>query len=310
MPVPSQPLYGVGARLGRWRRMTEFLSRNPSVAFGVVLVVVVTIIAVLAPVLAPYSIDEASGPVFGPPSIAHLLGLDDGGIDIVSLLMWGARISLFVGVLAGAITTLIGGSIGIVAGYSGGRLDQALNAVTNFFLVLPQVPVMIVVAALWGPSLFHIVVVIGTLQWAITARTVRAQVKSVRQRTFVRRAEALGASNARIILTHILPHVAPLLVANAVLSVASAVFAETALAFLGLGDPSATSWGKMISNGFERAAISAGAWWAIVPPGICVGLLILAFSLLGRALEDQLNPRLGTSHFNRRLFRVLSSSES
>jgi peptide/nickel transport system permease protein len=176
--------------------------------------------------------------------------------------------------------------------------------ITDYFLVIPDVPLMIVVAAIWGPSLFHIIIVIGILLWTGTARVLRAQVKSVRERVYVKRARALGAGNLRVIVKHVLPQVAPLLIANTVLTVAVAIFDETALAFLGLGDPTRTSLGKVIENAFERAAISSGAWWAIVPPGIIVALIILACSLIGGALEDSLNPRLRVAHLSARTFRL------
>ena len=260
--------------------------------------------AVLAPVLAPYDLHEQVGPVFGRPSWSHPLGLDDGGIDMVTLLMWGARISLVVGFAATFVSMVIGGAIGVTAGYFGGKVDTILMRITDYFLVIPDVPLMIIVAAIWGPSLFHIVIVIGILLWTSTARVIRAQVKSVRERVYVKRARSLGASHMRVVLRHVLPQVAPLLIANTVLTIAVAIFDETALAFLGLSDPSRISLGKMIENAFKRAAISTGAWWAIVPPGVLVAVIILACSLLGGAIEDALNPRLRVAHLSARTFRL------
>jgi peptide/nickel transport system permease protein len=176
--------------------------------------------------------------------------------------------------------------------------------ITDYFLVIPDVPLMIIVAAIWGPSLFHIVIVIGILLWTSTARVIRAQVKSVRERVYVKRARALGAGHSRVILRHVLPQVAPLLIANTVLTIAVAIFDETALAFLGLGDPSRISLGKVIENAFQRAAISTGAWWAIVPPGALVAVIILGCSLLGGAIEDALNPRLRVAHLSARSFKL------
>ena len=170
--------------------------------------------------------------------------------------------------------------------------------ITDYFLAIPDVPLMIVVAAIWGPSLFHIIVVIGVLLWTGTARVMRAQVKSVRERVYVKRARSLGAGHLRIIVRHVLPQIAPLLIANTVLTIAVAIFDETALAFLGLGDPSRISLGKLIENAFQRTAISSGAWWAIVPPGLAVALLILSCSMIGRAMEDALNPRLRVAHLS------------
>ncbi|TML65816.1 MAG: ABC transporter permease [Actinobacteria bacterium] len=282
----------------------ETIRRRPSAAIGATLLVLVLLGAVLAPVLAPYDLHKQVGPVFGHPSWSHPLGLDDGGIDMVTLLMWGARISLVVGFAATLVSMLIGGTVGVAAGYFGGKTDTILMRITDYFLVIPDVPLMIIVAAIWGPSLLHIVVVIGILLWTSTARVIRAQVKSVRERVYVKRAQAIGAGHARIVLRHVLPQVAPLLIANTVLTIAVAIFDETALSFLGLGDPSRISLGKVIENAFQRAAISTGAWWAIVPPGALVALIILSCSLIGQALEDALNPRLRVAHLSARRFRL------
>jgi peptide/nickel transport system permease protein len=286
------------------RAVLRMLTRRPSAVIGMGLLGAVVLAAVLAPVLAPYGLHEQVGPVFGPPSWKHPVGLDDGGIDMVTLLMWACRTSLIVGFAATAVSMLIGGTVGVLSGYFGSKTDTILMRITDYFIVIPDVPLMIVVAAIWGPSLFHIVIVIGILLWTSTARVLRAQVKSVRERVYVKRARALGAGHTRIVLRHVLPQVAPLLIANTVLTIAVAIFDETALAFLGLGDPSRPSLGKLIENAFERAAISSGAWWAIVPPGALVAVIILSCSLIGGALEDALNPRLRVAHLSARTFRL------
>ena len=286
------------------RMVLRTLRRRPSAVIGIGLLGAVVLAAVLAPVLAPYGLHTQVGPVFGHPSWKHPVGLDDGGIDMVTLLMWACRTSLIVGFAATAVSMLIGGTVGVLSGYFGGKTDTILMRITDYFIVIPDVPLMILVAAIWGPSLFHIVIVIGILLWTGTARVLRAQVKSVRERVYVKRARALGAGHSRIVLRHVLPQVAPLLIANTVLTIAVAIFDETALAFLGLGDPSRPSLGKLIENAFERAAISSGAWWAIVPPGALVAVIILSCSLIGGALEDALNPRLRVAHLSARTFRL------
>jgi peptide/nickel transport system permease protein len=282
----------------------QTFKQRPSAIVGLVVLALVVAGALLAPVLAPYPLHEQVGPVFGHPSWSHPLGLDDGGIDVITLLMWGARVSLLVGFAATVVSMLIGGTVGVLAGYFGGRTDTVLMRITDYFLVIPDVPLMIVVAAIWGPSLFHIIIVIGILLWTSTARVIRAQVKSVRERVYVKRVHSLGAGHFRIVMRHVLPQVAPLLIASTVLTIAVAIFDETALAFLGLGDPSSISLGKMIENAFQRAAISTGAWWAIVPPGALVAIIILSCSLIGGAIEDALNPRLRVAHLSARTFRL------
>jgi peptide/nickel transport system permease protein len=259
-------------------------------------------VAVLAPYIAPDSITQQVGPVYAAPSLHHLLGLDDGGIDVLSELMWGARISLLVGFAASVVAMIIGGGLGLVSGYFGGRTDIVIMRITDYFLVIPDVPLMIVSAALFGRHLLNIIIIIGAIYWTTTARLIRAQVKSVRERVYVKRAKVQGASNARLIIKHVMPQVAPLLIANTVLMVATAIFAETYIAFLGLGDPSQVSWGLMISNSFEGGAIFHGAWWAIVPPGVCVTVVVLACTLVGQSMEDALNPRLRVGHLSVRRF--------
>ena len=296
----ESPEAGTTSRAQLFRKVR----RQRGALIGSAILVVVILTAILAPWIAPYDIHTQVGPPFGPPSWSHPFGLDDGGIDMLSLLMWGMRISLVVGFAATFVSMVIGGSIGLVSGYFGGKTDTILMRITDYFLVIPDVPLMIVVAAIWGPSLFHIIIVIGILLWTGTARVIRAQVLSVRERAYVKRTRALGAGHFRIVMRHVLPQVAPLLIANTVLTIAVAVFDETALSFLGLSDPSRISLGKLIENAFRRAAISTGAWWAIVWPGVLVAIIILACSLLGGAVEDALNPRLRVAHLSARTFRL------
>jgi peptide/nickel transport system permease protein len=282
----------------------QVIRERPAAAIGTGIVLFFVAVAIFAPFLQRYGVHEQVGPVFEPPSSQHWLGLDDGGIDMVDLLIEGTRTSLIVGFAAAFVATFIGGGVGIVAGYFGGGTDMTLMRITDYFLVIPDVPLMIVVAAIWGPSLFHIIVVIGILLWTGTARIVRAQVMSVRERTYVRRARSLGAGHTRLIFRHVLPQVAPLLVANVVLTIAIAIFDESALAFLGLGDPTKASWGTIIEHAFLRTAVSRGAWWAVVPPGVCIALVIMGCYLLGQAIEDALNPRLRVSYLSVKSFRL------
>jgi peptide/nickel transport system permease protein len=291
-------------RPARRRAVWQVVRRRPSAAIGLTVLVTIILVALLAPLIAPYGLHDEVGPVFGHPSWSHPLGLDDGGVDMVTLLMWGARISLVVGFAATLVSMLVGGAVGVLAGYFGRWVDVVLMRITDYFIAIPDVPLMIVVAAIWGPSLFHIVMVIGLLLWTSTARVIRAQVKSVRERVYVQRARSIGAGHLRIIFRHVLPQIAPLLIANTVLTIAVAIFDETALSFLGLGDPSRISLGKVIQNAFQRTAVSSGAWWAIVPPGALVAILILSCSLIGQALEDALNPRLRVAHLGARRFRL------
>ena len=285
-----------------WLRQVLAESRQAKIGLAVLLFFVA--IAILAPWIEPFDIHKQVGPVYGHPSLRHPLGLDDGGVDMVSLLIQGGRISLIVGSAATLVAMVLGGGIGIVAGYFGGWVDAVLMRITDYFIVIPDLPLAIIVAAVWGQSLSHLIFVIALLLWTTTARVIRAQVKSVRERVYVKRARSLGASDLRIILRHVLPQIGPLLIANTVLTVAVAIFDETALSFLGLGDPTAITWGHIIEIAFLRTAISSGAWWAVVPAGLCVALLIMGCFWFGQSIEDALNPRLQVSHLSPRLFRL------
>jgi len=284
--------------------LVRIVRQQPQAMAGLVVLVVTIAIALLAPYIAPYSAHAKVGPVYQAPSGKHLLGLDDGGVDMLTLLLWGSRVSLVVGFAATVVAMIVGGGIGLLAGYFGGKTDVVLMRVTDYFLVIPDIPLMIAAAAIWGRSLVNIILIIGLIYWTSTARLIRAQVKSVRERVYVKRARAMGASNTRLMVKHVLPQVTPILVANTVLMMAFAIFAETAIAFLGLGDPTAISWGRLIENAFEGNAVILGAWWAVVPPGVCVAVVILACTMLGQGIEDALNPRLRVGHLSVRRFRM------
>jgi len=307
---PVEPETPYAARWATpWGRLWHDVRSSPSAIIGSVILVLLILVALLAPLIAPYGVNEQVGQPLSPPSAQHLLGLDDGGYDVLSLLMWGLRVSLLVGFGATLIASTIGAAVGVYAGYFGSWTDGILMRITDYFLVVPLLPLMIVVADLWGANLLHIIVIIGVLSWTMTALVVRAQVRSIKGRVYIQRARALGARDSRIIMRHVVPQVMPLIVANTVLNIAYAIFTETALAFLGLGDPNQVSLGTMIEHAFLSAAISQNAWWAVVPPGILVAIIILACSLLGRSIEDSLNPRLRSAHLSARAFRMRRVAE-
>ncbi len=267
---------------------------------GAGMLLVAVFVAVAAPVLAPYdpyeNVRVTILDIYQKPSGEHLLGTDDGGKDVFSSLLYGARVSLVVGFAAAAIALFIGGLVGIVAGYRGGWVGSLLMRITDFFLVIPDLALQIVLVAIIGPSLGTIIFVIGVLGWTTTARLVRSQALTVRERKYVMRARAIGAGDAHILRRHILPAVLPLMLANMVLVISLAILSESTLAFLGLGDPTVISWGQMLNFAFGRGAVTAGAWWALLPPGFAIVWVVLGTTLLGTALEDALNPRLKRHH--------------
>ena len=282
----------------------EVLFGSRVAVIGLLVLLFFVVIAIIGPWIEPYSTTTQVGPVYAPPSGQHWLGLDDGGIDMLSEVIAGARVSMIVGFAGAAVAMIIGGGVGLLCGYFGNKTDIFLMRITDYFLVIPDVPLMIVAAAVFGRSTLNVVLIIGIIYWTSTARLIRAQVKSVRERVYVKRARALGGGHGRLVWKHITPQVAPLLVANTVLTIAIAVFAETYIAFLGLEDPSTISWGKLIQNSLSGGAIFHKAWWAIIPPGLCVTIVILAATMMGQAMEDALNPRLRVGHLSVRRFRL------
>jgi peptide/nickel transport system permease protein len=249
-------------------------------------------LAIFGSAIAPYDPNASSIDVLAKPSWSHILGTTESGVDVFSQILVGARVSIVVGFAAALISAVLGSTVGLVGGYFGGWTDRILDAVENWFLVIPTLPLMIVLARLLEPSLTVLILVIGLTSWAGTGRIVRAQVLTLRERAFVERARALGASDRYIIKTHIFPNTLPLIFANTVLIVAVAILSEAALSFLGLGDPTRISWGTMLENAFESGAPSAGAWWYVIPPGLCITLLVLAVATLGYLFEEYINPRL------------------
>jgi peptide/nickel transport system permease protein len=296
------------APAGRGRRSfwrTTILGQRQA-AIGLAVIGVFALVAIFGSALEPYDVHQKTGAAYEAPSSSHWLGTDDGGVDMLSLLIAGTRVSLEVGFAAALVAIVIGGSIGLLSGFFGGRTDNVLMRITDYALVIPDIPLMVVFAALFGRSLRNIILIIGIIYWTSTARLIRAQVKSIRERVYVKRARSIGAGNGRLVFKHVLPQVAPLLIANTVIMIALAIFAETYIAFLGLGDPSTISWGRLIENAFEGSAVLNNAWWAIVPPGVCVTIVILACTMFGQSMEDALNPRLRVGHLSVHRFRLRS----
>jgi peptide/nickel transport system permease protein len=285
-----------------FRGFWNSFKRNRMGVVGLSMVIIAVAMAVFAPWIAPYDpktpVKVTIDDVYARPSSQHWLGTDDAGKDVLSNFIFGARVSLTVGFFASFISIFIGGLIGIVAGFYGGRVENLLMRLTDIMLVIPDLPLAVVLVALTKPSLLNIIFVIGILGWTGTARLVRSQTLSVKERKFVLRARAIGAGNLYIVRRHILPLVLPLMVANTVLVISLAILNESTLSFLGLSDPTNLSWGQMLNFAFTRGGMSAGAWWALVTPGFGIVWVVLGCTLLGHGLEQVLNPRLETHHLS------------
>jgi peptide/nickel transport system permease protein len=262
---------------------------------GLVMMTLFILVAVFGPLFVSkdnVSVVFAPGKPFQPPSLHWALGTDNFGRSVLSLIIVGSRISLIVGFAASVVTMVLGAGIGIASGFYGGKIDTLLNAFTNWFLVIPWIALAIVMASILGPTLLNIILIIGITSWAGTARLVRAQALTVKERPYVERARALGGGDWHTISRHILPNVMPVIFANTILTVALSILAETTLSLLGLGDPNSISWGGIIEEAFNSGALSAGYWWWIIPPGVMIVLVVLAFTMCGYALDEVINPRL------------------
>jgi peptide/nickel transport system permease protein len=264
---------------------------------GLWIIVAFVAIALLAPFLANHALLAPGAgvpPAFAPPSASyyHLMGTDEFGRSILAEFIWSARISLVVGLMATIISSILGAAIGIGAGYFGGWTGEIFMRITDAFLVIPWLPLAMVLAAAWGHNYVIVIVIIGVTSWPGTARVVRADALRVRELPFIERAKAIGSGNMHIMNKHVLPNVFPLIFANTILVVAEAITAETELSFLGLGDPLNFSWGTMLHNAWASGAATLPAWWYILPPGIAIVFVVLAFTFMGTAFDEILDPRL------------------
>lgn len=282
-----------------YRRFDEVWTQvrhNRSAMVGLAILVFFTAMAALAPWIAPYGplqrdLAIPAGPQ--PPSPAHLLGTNSDKQDIYSQILWGSQISLLVGVASALVASVVGTIVGLVSGYVGGWVDEVIMRFNDIVLSIPWLVLMIVVAAKLGQiDVFGLILVIGLTGWSITARVIRAQVLSVKERMFVERAKMVGSSDAHILVRHIFPNAFPLIFANTILTVAVSILSESVLAFLGLSGTTYMSWGKVIDQAItEYALLNGNPAWLILP-GLCIVFLVFGFYLFGYALDEILNPRL------------------
>jgi len=270
-----------------WKRF----KRNKLAVLGGIIVLTLFITAIFAPLLSPYDPNSINVKhILEPPDSTHPFGTDDLGRDILSRMIWGARISLAVGFVAVGISTMVGILLGAVSGYYGGWIDRVLMRFVDIMLSIPTFFLLLAVIAFLEPSIWNIMIVIGLTSWMGVSRLVRAEVLSSREREFALAARAIGAGDLRMIFKHILPNsMAPVLV-SAVLGVAGAILVESALSFLGIGvQPPTASWGNILTAGKDNIEI---AWWLSVFPGLAILVTVLAYNLLGEGIRDSIDPRL------------------
>jgi peptide/nickel transport system permease protein len=260
--------------------------------FGLFLVLSFVAVALAAPWIAPYDPRALVGRPFERPSEDHILGTDQVGRDIYSQLIWGSRVSLMVGLFASTFSVMIGTAIGLLSGYLRGPIDTVMMRITDLFITLPNIPLMLILAAIIGRSVWNIILVIAVTGWTGTARMVRAQTLSIKERPYVEAARSVGARDSQIMFRHILPNIIPLIFANAIVGIVNAILAESGLSFLGLGDPTKPSWGLILRHANEVGAMATGRLWFIIPPGICIMLIAIGFAFSSYSLDQILNPRL------------------
>lgn len=301
-PVPSPRALARRRRQRALGRFARSYARNRAGVFGLLSLLVIATAALTAPMFieqSHLSITGAPGQPYEPPSAEYPLGTDNFGRSVLDLIIWGARVSLAVGLLATVVSVTLGTLIGVTAGHfgssggTGGRIaSTVLMRVTDWFLVLPTLVLAVALAAVLPGGTGTIIVAIGLTVWPPTARLVRAQTLAVEARPYVERARALGGGHTHVMLWHVLPNVMPVVLAQTTLLVATSIIAESTLAFLGMGDPTTVSWGGILEAARTAGAVSAGIWWYMVPPGLAIAVVALSFTLCGRAVESVINPRL------------------
>ena len=276
--------------------LEKYILKNRKAKIGIGILIIFSLIAILAPVIAPYNPKEIDFIPWEKPSLKHLLGVNSYGQDIFSQVVFGTRVTLSVGILAGLLTSFIGVFVGLLAGYKGGRTGEILMRIVDVFLVVPTLAFMIVLAAfLPSMGIMNLIIIIGALSWLWMARSIRSQTLSEAKREYVDAAKAQGMGSLEIMFKEILPNIIPVVTANMVMVITSAMLTEATLSFLGLGDPSLISWGQMLSISFENNAIIYNAWWWMLPPGLCIATLGFSFMLIGNSFLDiYANDRGGT----------------
>jgi len=242
--------------------------------------------------LAEADVNIYSTSVFIPGLVHGILGTDFSGADVFSQLIYGSRISLAIGILAATIETFLGIIVGVTAGYWGGTTDEALMRVVDILLCLPGLPLLLTLVKLYGKNVFYIVIFIAMFGWLGLSRTIRSQILSIRESTYIECAVASGAKRSYIMFKHLIPNIAPIAIASMVLSVPGGILAEASLSFLGFGDPRVPTWGKMLNYAFGHGAFENFAWWWAIPPGVAITLICLAFVFMGFAIDEVINPRL------------------
>ncbi|MBO3801150.1 MAG: ABC transporter permease [Thermoproteota archaeon] len=263
--------------------------KNKGGVIGLYSLLIILLVAVVVPFLPIYDPNSIQFGSFMPPSLAHLFGTDELGRDVLSRVLWGTRTSLSVGFGAALVSSLAGIILGSIAGYFGGLFDEVISRITEIFLMIPAFFLILLIASIYGSSIYYVILVIGLTTWPSTARIIRAQTLSLKEREFIYAQKVIGSSASRVLFIHLIPNAIQPVIANSILQVASAILLEAGLSFLGLGDPNLISWGKMIYNG---SIYIFSSWWIAFFPGLAIVITVASLNMIGDALATVLNPRL------------------
>lgn len=279
------------------REQAHLFAQSRMAVAGLAIVIFYLIMAVVSPYIVPYGpyerlyMADGSWASLQPPSLAHPLGTTDAAHDVLSQLLLGSRIAMFVGILGAFMVAVIGTTVGVVTGYYGGLIDEVMMRIVDILYGLPFIPFVIVLVTVFGASVWNIIFGVALLYWLSTARVIRSEVLSVRERPYIEAAEAAGASDFRIMTVHILPNVIPLSALYAAIAVGYSIVAQASVAFLGFGDPDISSWGVMLQRAFVTQSFGE-AWWWVFPPGLSITLVVTGAYLVGRGYEEVVNPQL------------------
>lgn len=279
--------------IGPWKIMWKRLRRNKLAMLGLIVIIIMSLAAIFAPFLTPYGRDQVNLiNSNAKPDSTHLLGTDSLGRDVLTRLLYGARISLTVGFVSTGLRIIIGVLLGGIAGYYGKTVDSVIMRIADVFACLPFLPIAITIVAMLKPSIYNMMLVLAFLGWPGIARIVRAEILSLREREFMEAATALGISDFRKIVGHLLPNTMASVIVSATIGIAGAILTESALSFLGLGvAPPTPSWGNMLTDA-QNQYVLRNRWWLWIPPGLAIFITVMSLNLLGDGLRDALDPRL------------------
>lgn len=273
-----------------WRRLCKLVASSRQLQIGLILFALVLLVVALAPAIAPFDPYFLGEELLVPPgSPGHLLGTNNMGRDIFSMIVFGSRTSLAIGIVSALISGVIGTLLGAYAGFFGGKLDKIVSETTNIFLMIPTFFLILIIVALFGSSMVNVMLVIGLTSWPSNARMMRVQAMSLKERTFVKSAIAMGESRTRVLFKYVIPNGLFPIVANTTMDVAKAILTEASLSFLGLGDPNVISWGQMI---FEGKQYLSNGWWISTFAGMSIVFIVLIFYMIGDGLNFALNPKM------------------